>query len=277
MQPSVVCTVGSFWDPAAREKAAQLIAQGEPVGAYVRGVCGVWGDGRNFEFVDAVCRIKGERRKNRPLAASLPSRLVVSLVDASMIPDPLRPIFLDADELSAHLGSLCFIRLPITDEAARQLPEVLVSHTENGTPILQNWDPTGHEAALDLVDKLLALEVCYPAITSMNISGQPEIVKQDQGIAFATSTGIPMFLVDHQDKGLVRGSYTILAVDSHGVTVVREGNIPSDMLGAILNKPLNHSHIVASKFPQPIIDHSSIDTRDPKAIRNSLIRQLHIL
>lgn len=270
------CTVESFWDPIAREKAAHLVAHGEPIGAYVRGVCGIWGDGGNAAFVDAVCRIKGESRKNRPLATVLSGRLVVSLVDATMIPDPLHPIFLDADALSDQLGSLCFIRLPITDEAARQMPEAIVSHTDDGTPILQNWDPTGHEAALDFVDKLLALGVYYPAITSMNISGHPEIVEQEQGIAFADSAGIPMFLVDHEDKGLVRGSYTILAVDSRGVVVVREGNIPSEVLGVILNESLNHRDAVSSKFPRPMIDYSTIDMGDPKAIRKSLIRQLHM-
>jgi len=66
--------IASVWEPLAREHAASLVLRGEPVGNYNRGVCAIWGDGENPLFPAKVAQIKGEKRGERPLAASLRTR-----------------------------------------------------------------------------------------------------------------------------------------------------------------------------------------------------------
>ncbi len=155
--------VRSIWDPEARRYAAQLINEGNPVGVFNRGVNAMWGDGANYKFVDRVREIKGEQRNGRPLAATLKTVQVVDLIDSTLIPEKLYPILLNAHEMSSMLGSLCFIRIPITLKAASTLPESMISFSKEGVPFLQNWDPSGHYPTDALIKEVYKLDIRYPA------------------------------------------------------------------------------------------------------------------
>lgn len=59
--------VASIWDEQARQQAVTLIAEGKAIGLYSRTVCTLFGKGDDTSFVEEVIRIKGEKRKSRPL------------------------------------------------------------------------------------------------------------------------------------------------------------------------------------------------------------------
>jgi hypothetical protein len=264
-------TVASLWDPAAGQEAARLMSAGQAVGAFARGVCAILGDGANPAFVDAVVRAKGEQRRAQPLAGLLEAAALVPLLDAAKIPADLHPIFLDPVELSARLGSLCFIRLPVTEAAARQLPPLMVSRLADGTPIIQNWDPNGHAPLRAILAAAREGGTAYPAGTSMNRSGQPEIAEQEEGQAFAAQAGMPLFLADPRDKQIARGSYTILAVTPAGVSIVREGNIPGTLFAMLLQTTLNRALEREARFAQPVLPSSVTSGSDPHVIRRRVI------
>ena len=266
--------VGSLWEPASRERAASLAAQGLPIGVYNRGVCAIWGDGANKDFVDAILQIKGEKRGERPMGASLPTSDFVTLLDPAKIPENLRSVFLVAEELASRTGSLCFIRGPVTQEAASSLPGSIVSWVE-GTPIVQNWDAQGHKPTYLFLKTLMEKGVAYPAVTSMNVSGTPEIVDQDAGIAFSRAKHIPYFLTDPKDTKNVIGSYTILSIGQAGVELVRDGNIPGHVFATLLGTRIETSRTIPAKYPQPTLSPELTDGLDPREARIAILSSLH--
>lgn len=266
--------VVSLWDEAARHKAAKLIAQGLPVGVYTRGVCAIWGDGSNPTFSESVARIKGEDRIGKPIAASLLSQALVKYLDATKIPRCLHPIFLQGEELVNRTGSLCLLRLPLTQEAANRLPSALVSE-EHGTHFIQNWEAQGHKAISLLVGKMIKLGVSYPGVTSMNISGKAEIVNQQEGVAFSRERGIPLFLLDPRDRGKVCGSYTILGVDPRGVQLIREGNIRGSLFERLLGTSLDMSKAVKAKYAQLEFPQTLLAGLNPKEARIAILSFFH--
>lgn len=254
IQPSGTCEVSSVWNQLALKKASELIQKGIPVGIYNRGVCAIWGDGKNDKFCSEIARIKGERRKKKPLGATLPTKILVSLIDSKKIPKKFHSIFLNAEELSSRIGSLCFIRVPITENAALALPKSMISKLRNGTNVIQNWDPAGHRSIDQLIKDLHESGVIYPAVTSMNISGEPEIVDQQAGIDFAKKSNIPLFLTDEYDQKRALGSYTIFSINKMGIELVRNGNIP----GSLFHKLLDISSIKTHRAKQPLHPQLSI-------------------
>lgn len=269
------CEVKSIWDAKARRKAAVLVKKGFPIGVYNRGVCAIWGDGRNKEFIKKVAEIKGEERNSRPLAATLSTQEIVSLMDTSKIPETLLPIFSKAEELTARLGSLCFIRFPIKESAIKGLPSSIISYSADGTAILQNWDPDGHNVVHLLVQEMRKHLVLFPAVTSMNISGQPEIIDQDDGIKFSREHKIPLFLYDLRDKGAVKGSYTIFSLDSKGVKLVRDGNIPAHLFAHLLEMDFDRSEAKAAKHPQLDFPASLTQGLNPSEARIAILSYVH--
>lgn len=265
--------IESVYDASARDAAATLMAQGYPVAAFNRGVCGIWGNGGDPRFPTQVAQIKGESRSGKKMGATLTIAQLVPLIDLDKVPSQLRNIFVNPVELSRRIGSLCFIRLPVTEDAASILPESLLSRQDDGTPLIQNWDPAGHPAMELLLGRAQQLGVQYPAVTSMNFSGQPEIVAQEEGADFAKAGGIPIFLQDPTDRNIARGSYTILAVRTEGLQLVREGNVPGYLFEYLLEAPLDRVTTMPAKFPQPVV--AIPDGLEPWAVRRAIIAQLH--
>jgi hypothetical protein len=270
--PSRHTEVRSVWDQDARHEAALLAKQGEAFSSYNRGVCAVWVDGGNPHAPQTIADIKGERRLNQPLAACLRTDTFVSMLDATKISPDLHDTFLRAGELAARTSSLCFIRAPITEVAVQILPPAMVSRQNDGTPILQNWDPEGHEPTLRLLEEMYDAGIQFPAVTSLNPSGTPEIVSQTEGYRFSNKAGIPLFLEDPHDPGIVKGSFTIVHVDQEGLKLVRDGNIPAHMLEKLLDKPIqetaNTRRTVHKQpdFPETIFEHVSHPAEGRQAI-----------
>jgi len=241
--------VGSIRDARSRRPAASLIKDGYAIGAFVRAVCGIWVDAVNEDAVNTIYSIKGESRVGRPISTLLSTSDFVRFIDPDAVPPALRSIVLDAEELEARFGSLGFMRAPIRRDAAAALPPSTVSQTPDGTYWLQNYIPSALDSAHAVVNALVEQGVAVPAATSMNISGQSEIVDQEEGIAFCNAFGIPLFLADPNDKGRVRGSFPIISLDRAGITLQREGQFPGYLVQYLLGCEVDMSRAVRPKYP----------------------------
>src|SRR5262249_55234165 len=148
------------------------------------GVCAIVGDGRSLQFHEAVYRIKGERRRGRPMATMLSTERFVKLLRREALPPSLMCLIDEPRRFPLATSGLCPVPGPLSIAASRQAPSPLVSVT-SGEMVMQNWDACGHPYAERLIGELIKHGIDYPAGTSMNESGEPEIVDEDDGIAFS--------------------------------------------------------------------------------------------
>ena len=261
--------VRSIWDLQARQRAAQLALEGQPIAVYNRTVCALFGRGESIDFFNEVVRIKGEARQSRPLAFFYRGSETARMVDPEQIPPALQRVFLDADELTQRFGGLCFFRLPIRAAAAREVPEWLLSRSEDGVPIMMVCDPTGQTGVDLLLRDMQRQGVRHLSGTSMNRSGTREIVDQAAGIEFARAAGVPLFLTDATGTGRVLGSPTIFSVHRSGVRLIRDSFVPWQAFQPLLEMPIDLSEMRPANFPQ--LD-PHIETTEPRALRRSLLR-----
>ena len=263
--------VKSLHDPLARREAVELVKKGEPVGIYNRGVCAIWGDGNSSKFYEKVTQIKGEGRAKKPLATTLKTRDFVSLIDSDEVPEILHSVLLNAGRLAGRVGSLCFLRMPIKREIAEKFPDYIVSKNEDGKYEMQNWDAAGHTQTNAFVKLLLKNGISLPAVTSMNISGSPEIVDQKEGIDFARKTGIKLFLIDEKDPGLAKGSFTILGIGKSGLKIIRDGHVPGHIFPYLLQMEVDVNDAIPAKYPQIEFPQGFFEEGTPTRLRRKVI------
>lgn len=224
----------SIRDRAACEAAAERIKRGEVAGTFIRGVCGLWIDGAHPEALDRVYEIKGEKRTGRPFGTTLNGAEFVQIVDADQVAGFARDIFTSPERLLQRLGSLCFIRAPVRRQFGSKLPASLVSRTDDGIYWLQNWLPEGCRTSQKWIEAITRHGIELPVATSMNVSGQPELVEQEAGADFCRRHGIPVFLRDPKSNVNVQGSFPIVQVDRGGIRLVREGHFPGRIFERLL-------------------------------------------
>ena len=243
-------SVASITDAASREWAARLVKEGACVASFVRSVWVLWIDPSNRDAVEAIYRIKGERRIGRPISTTLGAERFVEMLDPEEIDPRVRKIFLDPRELEQRFGMLCLIRAPIRKSAAQVLPPDVLSQTADGTNWLQNCIITGSSPAIELIQAIQNQGVEFPAVTSMNVSGQPEIADRDQAEVFCREHGIPLVLTTPEDKHVVQGSFPIIEVNQAGVKLVREGHFSPYLYRYLLDgAEVKLSGAVPGKFP----------------------------
>ena len=243
-------TFKSIRDIRACTSAARQIDSGEVVGSYIRGVCGLWIDGASAKAVEFIDEIKGEKRAGRPFGTTLDGAEFARMIDPDQIAASTRGLFLDADQLRSRLGSLCFLRIPIRKQVGIELPPRLVSQTEDGTYWLQNWIPWGCHSSALWMEALQGQKIEFPSATSMNVSGNPELVEQEAGVAFCESQGISIFLGDPQSRYEVKGSFPILQVDKAGIRLIREGHFPGILFRYLLQEwEIDLSDYKPAKYP----------------------------
>lgn len=268
-------SIKSIHDHAAREEAARIVEEGGAVGIYNRGVCAIWGDGNNPHFYEQVTNIKGEGRQKKPLATTLRTQDFIQLIDRSEIPPFLHSIFLDPVGLVERTGSLCFLRVPIKKEVVAKFPEYVISRNTQGQYEMQNWDANGHPPTHAFIELLLEKGVDLPAVTSMNYSGSPEIVDQKEGIDFAKKAGIRLFLTDEKDNGKVKGSFAIVGVGKNGVSLVRDGHIPSYIFPYLFEVDVDTAAAIEAKYPQIEFPEDYFIGASPQDIRRKIINYLN--
>jgi hypothetical protein len=246
---TALTAVGSMRDERGCRWAADLVKEGQPVGGFVRAVCAIFLDAGNPEATEAIYRIKGEGRVGRPLSSVLPTAEFVRLIDPDEVPEGLRDVVLDAGELEARFGSLGFLRVPIRRDAVKALPPSVVSRTPDGKYLLQNYIPSADESVRMLVDAMREQGVAVLGATSMNVSGQPEIVNQAEGVAFCREHGIPLFLADNKNGGKVLGSFPLVGIDRGGVTMLREGQFPGYLVAYLFGTEVDMANAARAKYP----------------------------
>jgi hypothetical protein len=265
--------INSIWNPEARYKAVNLMKNGAPIGIFNRGVCAIWGQGENEVFINEILRIKGEKRLNRPLGATFLAEKFIPLVDKGHLTFS-NSLFANEEDLVSRIGSLCFIRAPLKKSDLSNVPDSLISKSKDGIPIIQNWLPEGHRPTFLLVKLMHKLGIRCPAVTSMNISGQPEIVSQNEGILFSKDKNIPLFLYDPRDKELVKGSYTILGLTKGKVKLIRDGNIPGYLFDYLLETEIDRTRALPAKYKQPDFPFPLFRNLKPKELRYAIIGYL---
>ncbi len=270
---SSVTQVRSIHDPKALHDAMLLLIKGEPIGIFNRGVCAIWGDGRNIKFYESVTQIKGEERGKKPLATTLRTKDFLAFIDKKSVPRFLRHM-LNAQDLAARIGSLCFLRIPIGEKFAKSLPHYVLSKSK-GVYEMQNWDAYGHNPTGKFIDLLINNKITLPAVTSMNYSGDPEIVDQAKGIKFSKEKGIKMFLTDEKDPGIVKGSYTIISIEKNGLRLVRDGNVPGHVFTHLLESNIDVRGSIPSKFPQVSFPKTFFRGLRPSDARNKIISYVY--
>ncbi len=269
-------TRGSIRIRESCQVGAGLLADGSPVATYVRGVCAIWVDGGNVSAIETAYRIKGKKRGRRPFGVVLSAVRLGEIIDADRISPDARSLFLDPAQLSTRLGSLCFVRYPVRESVARVLPNAALSRDAQGSPWLQSWLPEGCETTRLWMQQINAHEVELPIVTSMNVSGDPEVVDQDEGAVFCEQHGISLFLGDPESVEAVRGSFPILHVDGSGISVAREGHFPSSLFDILLDAwKVNRTDVAPTRYPVvETHDQESAAAIAPDELRHQIIARL---
>ncbi len=265
---------GSLLKKGDRKKAASLIARGEVVGVFNRGVCALWFDGGSQGAVAKIEKIKGENRGKRPVALTLSLDELIPMLDLERIHPSLHECLLVVSELKSKIGSFCFIRVPIKSKFVGNIPKKAQTQEVDGTVFIQNWDPFGHDLTADLLELVKKLGVKYPAVTSMNKTGQPEIVDQAEGERFCKKEGISVFLKDPTAHPRLLGSYTIINFGMEGIKLIRDGNIPVGVIERILELPINKKGAGKPKFRQMDFPGHLFSDQAPQAIRQAILNYL---
>lgn len=272
--PQNTLSIKSIHDSKARQEAVQLVLEGNPVGIYNRGVCAIWGDGYNPKFYNTVTEIKGEGRKKKPLATTLRTDDFIKLIDEKEIPSVLHSIFLNAENLVERTGSLCFLRIPVKREVVDKFPDYVISKNDTGGYEMQNWDANGHPPTHAFIESLLKRGISLPAVTSMNYSGEPEIVDQKEGIQFAKKAGLSLFLTDDKDQGKAKGSFAIVGVGRSGIRLVRDGHLPSYVFPYLFDVDIDTANAIEAKFPQVEFPDGYFSGKSPSMVRKMIIEYL---
>lgn len=265
--------LGSLQNRKDRKLAARLLAQGEIVGIFNRGVCALWFDGANEKAVKRMWQIKGEGRVGRPIALTLGLEEFISMIDIDILPSDVRNL-INAPDFKSQVGSLCFIRAPVKTHHQKSIPKHAKSFESGGICMIQNWDPFGHDPTEEFLKKVKRLGVKHPAVTSMNITGQKEIVDQKKGEAFCKKYGIPIFLKDPNAHPQHIGSYTIFTFGKNGIRLERDGNIPAKLFKKIFGIPFDTKGAKKPNYPQIIFPGNLLGGRTGKDVRTAVLLYL---
>jgi hypothetical protein len=266
-------SVGSLRDADDCRKAATIATEGRMLGLSAGAVCLLMFDGEYQKSAYEVMNIKGETRGLRPSTLLLSASRFVPMLDERKIAPVLHKIFLNAGEVESRLAALCLIRAPVLPEIS--LPSTVMSHTSDGTKRIQNWLPEDGNPLCTLLKAMQDAGIVFPAVTSLNLSQEPEIVDQDEGIRFCAEHGIPLFLTDPERGYLPRGSFPILGLDDKGVNLIREGHFSGDLFEKLLGMPIDMTGSLPSKYA--LLDIPSVireSTISPSALRRYILSWL---
>ncbi len=269
-------SMGSLWDNKDRLRAAGLVARGEVVGVFNRGVNALWVDTQNNSALKKLIKIKGEERINRPISLTLELNQFIKAIDLDYISKEVRDFLSISEALKENFGSLCFIRAPLKKELINRIPKAAFCKDDKGVIWIQSWDPYGHIFTESFIKNILALGVKFPGVTSMNITGKPEVVNQDEAERFCLENKIPYYLKDPYPNPKLQGSYTIITLSEKGIELTRDGNIPGKYIQTILgfNFISNGSLPKSAKYPQLEFPEFMFEGLNSKGVRMAILLYL---
>lgn len=208
---------GDFSAASAVRQAAAYMADGRAVAIDNDTVFAIWGDGANPQFANNVDAAKG-REPGRAYGLTLEAKDFLSLVDLDRVLPDARPLLENPEAFVKRLGAMAFVRLPVHPQAIEDygLPASVLSGTK-AEPIAQSWSYEGK----DNIERLLnQAKLAVPAVTSLNISGKPEITNLEDARHFAKDHDLPM-LSDTHARRKVTGSYPIISITNEGMSIIR--------------------------------------------------------
>lgn len=254
-----------------QKMAAELMAAGRAVAIDNDAVWAIWGDSGSDNFAHEVRTIKG-RDPSRALGLTMPYHEFVPLIDFDRVHSSVIPLLEDPDRLTERLGAMAFIRVPgnALFVIEKEVPDCVITYGQNDLPVLQNYDCKGKANINSLIEYAKELGVEYPAVSSLNSSGRPEITEPEDAIRFARDHNLPI-LADIRAVRKGTGSYPILEFNSNGVSLVREGNI-----SGVLIKNLMHEYKIS--VPQTIrpaaySPYNGSDNLELRELRGSELRE----
>jgi hypothetical protein len=209
-------------------------------------------------------RIKGDARKGRPLALTIPFEAFLSHIDLAYIKDSrLKGLFSNPHMATQRFGGWTFIKMLSNKQARRELPPCVIS-SESGT--VQDFSPAGHTTAEKFLGAVMMSGVRLPVMTSVNPSGMPEYVTEEEAQEFANEYKLP-FLPNHPSWAARRkpkGSYPVLDVTADSLRVARQGFLSRGLMDALLaglpvEWPENTKH---SNYPESVLTHEDLPMHD---------------
>jgi hypothetical protein len=233
--------VGPVLDPD-KDKIIELMEGGSGIGGFVRGTAFVLGDARNGDYLQTVCRLKGERRSRMPMGVCFNPERIIPFADLENIPEFMHPYFKDPQLMEEAFAGFSFLRFPLNTEGIEQLPQTVYSIDVNGNHMIQNWVP---DEGLKKIVQMMEESGMVPGITSLNKMGQPEVTNQiiAAQIAFENLAG---FLYDPRGPyaGIIdgvypKGSYPIIETHKildHGIKLARAGHLSHRVMEALVRK-----------------------------------------
>jgi hypothetical protein len=135
--------------------------------------------------------------------------------------------------------------------------------------------PDGHPSISALVREFKEVSVNLPGASSMNVSGQPEIVDQEEALEFSRDHGIPYLLQDPNPSHKAEGSFPILNIGPDGVILLREGHFPGELFQDLLGYgEIDLSHAKTAEYPiSPAIrKHFTNHGLSPHELHNEILR-----
>lgn len=232
--------VGDISMPGSSEEIARFMSRGEAVAVDNVLVYALWGDGSHPDFRPNVAHIKGSEA-NKPHGLTLPNHEFLEYVDQDRLSPEIAGLFDPdkADEITGRSGAFVFWRLPGRSNVTDALPDTVWSLGPDGLPIVQNWSPEGKPDTMRLMELAKSFGVEFPAVTSLNVTTQPEIIDPDEAEVFAGKQNIPILSNRNHTQRPVKGSYPVIMGDAEGLHVVR--GRPQG-IGALLLSRLLHDY-----------------------------------
>lgn len=234
--------------------AAQRIAEGKVVAVDNDSVWALWGDAGNPHFVQQVRTMKNRNPESR-FGMTLPFEAVAGYVDLDRVHPGLHQYFHNPVLLTDLVGSLAFVRFPVSRrEIARStLNDAVISYDRFDEPVIQNYDPTGKANVQLLIAEALGQGAILPAASSMNCSGEAEIMTTEKAHTFIKKHSIKDAIADSRASRVGSGSFAILDVNHTGIQLVREGNVSAGLMGRILQGlPYSPSSTCRASAGQPL-------------------------
>ncbi len=167
---------------------------------------------------------------------------------------------LNSDRFRNKISGLIFLKLVIQDDArvhGEELPSWTYSFSEDGKKMIHVLNFDSDPQVSPLIKKLQESGIHIIGVTSMNYSGNPEVVDVESEKKFAQENDL--FFLENpsaRNEGLV-GSYTIVRPDTD--TIERHGNIVQNIIeqsifGRLFSSRGREAHYPPVTLPDAIVE-----------------------